>query len=35
LMNRSGEDNNGGGSSFVAIVAIVEYCSLIATRRIN
>ena len=36
LMNRSGEDNSGGGSSFVAIVAIVEYCcSFVATRRIK
>jgi len=35
-MNRSGEDNNGGGSSFEAIVAIVENCaSFVATLRVK
>jgi hypothetical protein len=33
-MNRSGDDNNGGVSSFVATVAVDDkYCSFVATAR--
>jgi hypothetical protein len=34
LMNRSGDDNNAGNSSFAAIIAVDEKCcSFVATAR--